>query len=141
LNEPGRPAKGVLDIGAKGSRAFECHGGMRLLGSMASSAEISITLRLKAGLTFFPHACSMFSIASAANARTSFPGLATLSARLVVAVRRFFAFDAGRFFALDLRAIPYSFALKRRKYKSQGEPSTKTNTLTSADHLTATTAR
>jgi hypothetical protein len=83
---------------------------------MPSSAEISITLRLKAGLTFFPHASSMSSTASAANARTNLAGLATMWARLVVAVLRFFAFDAGRFFALDLRAIPSSFTLKRRQY-------------------------
>jgi hypothetical protein len=35
---------------------------------------------------------------------------------LGVAALRFFAFDAGRFFALDLRAITSSFALKRWKY-------------------------
>jgi hypothetical protein len=67
---------------------------------MPNSAEISITFRLKAGLTFFPHASSMSSTASAANALANFSGLATIPARLVVAALRFFAFGAGRFFAL-----------------------------------------
>jgi hypothetical protein len=53
---------------------------------------------------------------SAANALTSFSGLAMIGARLVVAAPRFFAFDAGRLLAFDLRAITSSFALKRWKY-------------------------
>jgi hypothetical protein len=77
---------------------------------------------LKAGLTFFPHASSISSIASAANARMSFSGLARLSARLVVPAPRFFALDAGRFFALDLRAIPSSFALGDESISRNANP-------------------
>jgi hypothetical protein len=90
---------------------------MRLLGSIPSSAEISITLRLKAGWTFFPHASSMPSTTSARNAPASFSGLAMTGTRLALIALRFFAFDAGRFFALDLRAITSSFAVKRWKCK------------------------